>query len=78
MTETLNCLSITLEQAPRRAHEGQSLLVLLVAGLLAHEHDSCMRVAGAEPVWVALAHSGQSWQDLASSRSSFRDFAIDR
>jgi hypothetical protein len=37
-----------VEQAPGRADEGQALLVLLVARLLADQHDARMRRAGAE------------------------------
>ena len=37
-----------VEELPGRADEGQALLVLLVARLLAHQHDARMRVARAE------------------------------
>jgi hypothetical protein len=44
----LGGLERAVEQPPGRADEGQALLVLLVAGLLAHQHDSCVRVPRAE------------------------------
>ena len=37
-----------IEQPPRRTHERQSLLIFLVARLLADEHHARVRVAGAE------------------------------
>ena len=41
-------LERAVEQASRRPDERQSLLVLLVAGLLADQHHARVRVAGAE------------------------------
>jgi hypothetical protein len=37
-----------VEKPAGRADEGQAFAVLLVAGLLAHQHDPCVRIAGAE------------------------------
>src|SRR4051812_42763521 len=37
-----------VEEPSGRPDEGQALLVFLVAGLLAHQHDASMGVAGAE------------------------------
>jgi hypothetical protein len=41
-------LQRAVEQAPGRADEGQAAAVLLVAGLLAHQHHAGVRIAGAE------------------------------
>ena len=41
-------LERAVEQPARRTDEGQALLVLLVARLLADQHDARVRVAGAE------------------------------
>jgi hypothetical protein len=41
-------LERAVEEPPRRADKGQPFLVLLFAGLLAHQHHAGMRVARAE------------------------------
>jgi hypothetical protein len=66
-----------IEQPSGGTDERQSLLVFLVAGLLADEHHARVRVAAPNTVCVAFAQSGQSWQRRAAWRSSSRgDLAI--